>query len=483
MRDANTASNQPFPGVLVVDLDGTLLRSDMLFESFWSAFARDWRMPVKAVAALSQGRAVLKRQLAEASAVDVANLPYNAEVLSYIDVWRRSGRRVVLVTATDQALADRIAEHLDIFDEVYGSDGSANLKGARKAAFLVEQYGDKAFAYMGDSSADVPVWEHAAQAITVNASGNLRQEAERASGNAEHLGSAKRAIGSYLKAIRPHQWMKNALVFLPILAAHQFAGTTVLQGLMAFIAFSLIASSVYVVNDMLDLAADRAHPRKRLRPFAAGSIPIAHGIWMTAGLIGAGTLIAIALGWQFLLVMIVYYALTTAYSLNLKRRTIIDICTLAGLYTIRIVAGAAATGIELSVWLLAFSIFFFFSLASVKRQAELIDNLKRGQLSATGRGYHVDDLPVITMMAIASGYVSVMIMALYVNSPGVTKLYSQPVALWGICCILLYWLSRTILLAHRGHMHDDPVVYAAKDRISQVCGFLIFAFGLGGVLL
>ncbi|WP_274609745.1 UbiA family prenyltransferase [Rhodobaculum claviforme] len=197
----------------------------------------------------------------------------------------------------------------------------------------------------------------------------------------------------------------------------------------------------------------------------------------------AGIGVAVTLGWAFLGVMLGYLVLTTAYSLYLKRRAIIDVCVLAGLYTTRIVAGGVATEIVLSVWLLAFSIFFFFALAAVKRQAELVDSARRGKLTASGRGYHVEDLPVISMMATASGYLSVLVLALYVDAPPVQELYGAPGALWGICCILLYWISRTILIAHRGQMHDDPVVFAARDRISLVCFALIVVFGVIAVVM
>lgn len=268
-----------------------------------------------------------------------------------------------------------------------------------------------------------------------------------------------------------------------MLAAHQIDAQTFLLSLLAFVCFSLVASSVYVLNDLLDLAADREHPRKKDRPFASGSIPIAHGTWMAAGLLVLGTLFAIGIGGKFLLVMVVYYLLTTTYSLHLKRRIVIDICVLAGLYTARLVAGGVATDIPLSVWLLAFSVFFFLSLAAVKRQAELIDSAARGNLKASGRGYHVDDLPIIAMVAIGAGYVSVLVMTLYVNSPAVVELYAHPAALWGVCAVLLYWITRTVIVAHRGHMHHDPVVYAAKDRTSQLCLLIILGFVVGGALV
>lgn len=339
-------------------------------------------------------------------------------MIDYVRDWRLRGGQTALVTASDQSIADQIAAHLDLFDEVHGSTGTENLKGPVKADFLQDRFGAGGFAYMGDSPADLPVWRRAAKAVTVNAAPALRQKAERAASDTEHLATAEASPAAYVRALRPHQWLKNVLVFLPMLAAHQLDMVTLMQSLLAFLSFSLIASSVYVVNDLLDLNADRAHPRKRFRPFAAGRIPIEHGSWMAAALFLGGLAAALPLGLLFLGVILLYYAMTTAYSLHFKRMIVMDICLLAGLYTIRIAAGGAATGIPLSVWLLAFSIFFFFSLAAVKRQAELVDSAKRQQLTAKGRGYHVDDLPVISMIAIAAGYVSVLVLALYLNSCG-----------------------------------------------------------------
>ena len=469
--------------VLVVDLDGTLLRSNILFETFWSAFSIRWTTPFLAANSLMQGRAALKRCLAELSAVEAASLPYNDDVVAYIQHWRAEGGRTVLVTATNQVLAEEIAAHLGIFDEVHGSDETDNLKGVRKAAFLEQRFGNRGFTYMGDAEADLPVWGKAVKAITVNVSRPLRARVEALGGEVEHITSQASTVNPYLKALRPHQWLKNLLVFMPMLLAHQLTSETGLQSLLAFIVFGLVASSAYVVNDLLDLASDRAHSRKRNRPFAAGKLPIAHGTWLAPLLLLAGLLIALTLGGQFVLVMFVYYVATTAYSLYLKRRLVIDICTLAGLYTLRVIAGGAATGISLSVWLLAFSIFFFFALAAIKRQAELVDGVATAKADIHGRGYHVDDLPLVTNMAISSGYVSVLVMALYLNSPAVQEFYTTPLVLWGICPVLLYWLSRMVMVAHRGNMHDDPMIFAMKDRISQMCLFMILAFAIVGALL
>lgn len=473
---------EDMPDVLVVDLDGTLLRSDMLYECFWSTLGQDWRDGAAAVSALMKGKASLKRQLATSAKIDATTLPYNDEVIALVTDWRENGGRTALVSATDQSVLDPIAAHLDLFDEVHGSDGQINLKGEAKARFLSEHFGDGGYAYVGDALADIPVWKAADKIFTVDAPHSLRESVNALGPEAQHLGAENRAFAPYLKALRPHQWLKNILVFLPMLVAHQFSGITLLQSLLAFVSFSLIASSVYVVNDLLDLSVDRSHPRKCRRPFAAGSIPIAHGTWMAGGLIALGTLIASLLGWSFLIIIAVYFITTTAYSLVLKRRVVVDICTLAALYTLRIVAGGAATGIELSVWLLAFAIFFFLSLAAVKRQAELVDTIERGKIDVSGRGYQVSDLPVISMMAISAGYVGVLVMALYVNSPDIAGLYSMPSALWGICFILLYWISRTVMIASRGQMHDDPVVFAVRDKISRVCFVIILCLAIAGTI-
>ncbi|WP_101068068.1 UbiA family prenyltransferase [Roseovarius salinarum] len=469
--------------VLVVDLDGTLILSDMLFESFWAGLADDWRTPFASVRALVSGRAALKRRLARQASVSVESLPFNEDVIARVRDWRASGGRAALVSASDATLVEAVADHLGLFDEVFGSDGETNLKGARKSRFLEARYGARGYAYIGDSAADLPVWRNAARAITANAPTTLRRRVAALGGDHDHIGAPSRRLAAYAAALRPHQWLKNVLVFVPMLAAQAFAWPVILQALLAFAAFSLVSSSVYVLNDLLDLRSDRAHPRKRQRPFAAGRVPIAHGTVMSPLLLLAGLGLAALAGGSLFLVLLGYFFLTTWYSLALKRRAIADICALAGLYTLRIVAGAVATGIGLSVWLLAFSIFFFFAMAAVKRQAELVDLAHRGVLAAAGRGYNVEDLPLVAQMASASGYVSVLVLALYLNAPGVQVLYSAPWLLWGICLVLLYWISRIVLITHRGRMDDDPVLYAVKDRTSLVCMALIAGFSIGAAVL
>lgn len=469
--------------VLVVDLDGTLLKSDLLYESLWSALNRNLLAPFRAIPSLMRGKAVFKSYLVSQAHIDPALLPYDDAVIAYVRDHRARGGRTVLATASNVTLAQSIARYLGLFDEVHASDETRNLKGLTKADFLVARFGAGGFAYAGDAAADLPVWQVSERIITVNAARAVRSKAECLGKPVEHLITRAEGAGPFLAALRPHQWLKNLLVFLPLLASHGFDTPTLVYSLLAFVAFCLTASSVYVVNDLMDLEADRQHPRKRFRPLASGALDISQGSFLAIALFALGMAVSGFLGWTFLGAMVVYYLLSTAYSLSLKRRAILDICILAGLYTLRIVAGAVASGIVLSVWLLAFSIFFFFSLAAVKRQAELVDMAERKVLTAMGRSYHLNDLPIISMIALAAGYMSVLVMALYVNSPSVVELYNYPPALWGICCVLLYWLTRMVLITHRGEMHDDPVVFAVHDRVSQGALVAVVGFAVLGAVL
>lgn len=477
---AKAKSKDPIP-VLVADLDGTLLSTDMLFETFWARTAKEWSTPVKLIPKLAKGRAALKSELAsEVDGMDLGTLPWRPEVIDALKAWRAKGGRTALVTASDQTIADAVAGHLGLFDDVHGSDGTTNLKADKKAAFLADTYKDTGFSYIGDSEADLLVWPEAKEALTAGAPYWVRGQAEHIGVPVTHLTTDGRAkTRDYIKALRPHQWLKNVLVFLPLLAAHDFRFETVLAALMAFIAFSVVASSVYLLNDLLDLAADRAHPRKRERPFARGAVPLSHGGFMAVGLLGLGLVISALINPLFLLVIAVYYALTMAYSFRLKRSPIVDICALSGLYTLRIIAGGAATGIELSIWLLAFSIFLFYALAAMKRQAELVDLAAREELSTKGRGYRVSDLPLVSQMAVGAGYVAVLVLALYLNSESVAALYTAPEALWGMCVVMLFWVSYLIMATHRGEMTDDPIIFAIRNRTSRIAIAIMGGFAIG----
>ena len=461
-----------------MDLDGTLLNSDILHETFWNAFALDWKVPLKVLAKSFSGKARLKDYLSQASDLDLSTLPYNQKVIEYIKSHRSKGGRTALVTATNHSIAKNIANYLGLFDEVHGSSAENNLKGRNKAKFLVRYFGKNRFNYMGDSYADLPVWKEADKAITVNAGEQLKTRCQHINKNWEHLKEERnnRIVSLYVKAFRVHQWVKNILVFLPLVAAHRFGYTEFLSGIIAFFSFCIIASSVYIVNDLLDLNADRAHPRKCFRPFAAGNIPILHGMLMAPIFFTLGLLIASFVDYKLLIVALIYYSITTAYSLFLKQKPIIDVFTLAGLYTIRIIAGGVATNTEFTFWLLSFSITIFLSLAAVKRQAELVDAKKHDKAQIKKRGYFVSDLPIVTMIAVNSGFLSVLILAFYINSPNVIALYKNPAALWGICGILLFWICRIIYITNIGKMNDDPIVYALRNNVSRICFLAVLFF-------
>jgi 4-hydroxybenzoate polyprenyltransferase/phosphoserine phosphatase len=413
---------------------------------------------------LREGKAAFKERLARELVLEPAALPINPAVLERVEKARTEGRRVALVTAAHQRQADAVAESIGLFDEVHGTDGERNLKGEAKATFLIERFGERGFDYLGDSTADLPVWAAARKAITVGAAPSLQRAAEMQNADVEHVPDERSRLRAAVRAMRPHQWSKNLLIFLPVLAAHDLGSMG--AAIIGFLSFCLAASSVYVINDLADLAADRAHPRKRNRPFAAGDLTAVEGLALAAILLVGSLIVGGTLGnLQFLGVLCLYLAVTFAYSLWLKRKLIVDVLTLAGLYTVRILAGGAATGIMLSPWILGFSMFLFLALAAVKRQAELTDQLESGRTSS-GRAYEVEDLPILRNMAMSSSHAAVLLLALYISSDDVQKLYSHPQVLWLICPLLLYWLTRMVLMTHRGHMTDDPIVFAARDRIS-----------------
>jgi len=425
---------------------------------------------------LSEGRAGLKARLADEGVLDPVELPLNDAVLETVRAAREAGRRTALVSAADHRQVTAVAEATGLFDEAYGTAEGRNLKGETKAAFLTDHFGPKKFDYVGDSRADLPVWAAARHAITVGAGAGLRQAAGAANAQISHIDPPVSKAKSMLKAIRPHQWSKNALLFLPMLAAHDMSRLT--SVFLGFLAFCLTASAVYVINDLTDLAADRAHPRKRKRPFAAGDLAVATGVAMAGLLLLSALILGFVIGNpRFLGVLALYLAATFAYSLWLKRELIVDVLVLAGLYTIRIVAGGAAANIVLSPWMLGFSMFLFLALASIKRQAELTDQTKTGRASA-GRAYEVEDLPVLRAMALSAGNATVLVLALYISSADVQALYSRPELLWLVCPILLYWIIRMVMKTHRGQMTDDPIVFAATDRISL---FVVAACALIGL--
>ena len=462
---------------LVVDLDDTLIRSDLLVESGWAFLGKSPHRIGEALGWLMKGRATLKHHLAEAVEIDPATLPYNTAVLACIDEAKSAGAKVYIASASNVRWVSAVADHLGL-DGVFASDPHTNLKAGVKAERLVEAFGVRGFDYIGDSHADLSVWAVAGRAITNTGSSRLRRRAEQTNPQTEHLpqDKPKQVLSAWVRLLRPHQWAKNALIGLPLLTAHAFTFGAAVQCLLAFIAFSLCASSVYVVNDLIDIQADRGHPTKSRRPFANGTVPIREGALLAPVLLLASIATASLVGGAFLLVLAGYYATTTAYTFFLKRKTMIDVVTLAGLYTVRVIGGAVAIGAAMSEWLLAFSMFIFLALALIKRHSEMAIRLDAGLPDPSNRDYRASDLPLLISLASAAGYSAVIVFALYLSSPAVHALYRHPKVLWLDLPLLIYWISRAITMSHRRTMHDDPVVFALRDRVSlgtvALCGLL-----------
>lgn len=468
-----TTSTDP---IIAVDLDGSLVLTDTLHETVISLLrVRPWCV-LNMLSWLMNGKAAFKQTLANYVQLDVALLPYNTALLKWLRAQKASGRQLVLCTATDQHLARAIASHLGLFDAVLASDGTTNLAGPHKRAVLESKFGHRGFDYVGNSRADLKVWPGARRAILVNAPRHLTAKVARLTEVERTFRVSTAPLSIWLQALRIHQWAKNLLLFVPLVAAHQLTDpSSILRLVLAFIAFSLLASGVYIANDLVDLENDRRHPRKRHRPFASGSLAIAYGVWLLPVSAVLSVAFAVVVGMKFTFWLLVYASLTSAYSLWLKRLLLIDCLTLAALYTLRIMAGASAVAIPLSFWLLTFSIFLFLSLAFVKRYAELQVQAINGNLQLYGRGYVATDAPLIQTLGIAAGYAAVVVLALYIHGEKVVQLYQRPEMLGGIVPLMLFWISWMWMKAHRGQMHDDPLVFALSDKMSLGVGMLFLA--------
>jgi 4-hydroxybenzoate polyprenyltransferase len=480
------SADQVIPNIpLVVDLDGTLILTDLLHESTIRFFRdqplRAFRIPIW----LSSGKGYLKDKLAKEVAFDPALLPFNKPFVNWLKQEKDLGRSLVLCTASDYSYAAAIAKHLPIFDKVMASNEHLNLAGEVKAQTLVMSFGIGQFDYAGNSSTDHAVWKQARNAVVVNAPTSVLHQA-KASYTVEKVFDQVRPSGRvWGKFFRVHQWLKNLLIAVPFLAAHQEITLSSLSTLFfAIVAFSLCASSVYIANDLFDLESDRTHPRKKLRPLASGSIPIALGVAIAPLLLLISAAVALFVGPGFFVWLCVYFLITCIYSWYLKRIVLIDCMTLAMLYTLRIISGASAVNLGLSFWLIAFSVFLFLSLSFVKRYAELISQVNNAAGKAHGRGYFAADASLIQNFGIASGYAAAVVLAFYLNSDVVIKLYKNPEIIWGAVPVLLFWISWMWVQAHRGNMNDDPLVFAVKDGASLAAGacFAIVVF-LGNVSL
>jgi len=451
---------------LCVDLDGTLLNGNLLWECFLSLLKTQPAALLLVPFWLLAGRARLKQELARRARIDVTALPYRDDVLHFLEAERHSGRRVVLVTGADRELAQRVADYTGVFDQVFGSSGGHNLQGAVKAEFLRERFGEGHFEYVGNSRADLKIWRLARAAYVVSDRGLWK----RAAGVTEvrRLFEVKSPpLRTWVRALRGHHWSKNLLLFLPLALAHRFSVHDVGLTVLGFLLFGMCASGLYILNDLLDLHSDRGHPWKRKRPFAAGEISIGEGLLISFVLLAGSLGEAFLLTPGFGIALAGYAVLTMWYSLHLKRVVLLDAFVLSSFYCIRIFAGALITWVPLSHWFLTFSLFLFLSLAMAKRYSELVHAeglIERGQ---SGRGYLGRDKEVLMALGVASSFSAVVVFSLYVHSPEVLALYrlSEPLLL--LAPILLYWLSRVWLQAHRGELHDDPITLALRDPASR----------------
>ncbi len=472
---------------LFVDLDGTLIATDVFCESLVSAVKLPLRHVVRLPLWISRGRPELKRELSQHVTPDAHSLPYHADVIEFIKSERQRGRPIILATATARRWAEQMAQHLGLFDDVLASDSQRNLKGPRKLEGIEDycrEHGYTSFGYMGDARADLSIWRKAAEVYVVAPSAGLLSAVRRIAEPAGVFGRRPSRLRAVWKVMRPHQWVKNILLLAPLVLAHQVSDTSrLLATIWGFVAFCACASGVYVTNDLLDIEGDRRHPSKRRRPFASGALPVAWGPPLIAGLLGSAFSVSLAcLPLSFSLLLAGYLVTTLLYSLWLKRQPLLDVLVLAGLYTLRIMAGGAAAQVPVSEWMMALSLFLFTSLAFAKRYTELSSLSSDEDGLSRGRGYRVEDLRFIESIGPTSGYLAVLVLALYINSPDVSRNYLHPRVLWLVCPLLLYWVGRLWLFASRRALHEDPVVFAVTDHVSLAVGVLVAVLSLAANL-
>lgn len=462
---------------LVVDLDGTLLLTDTLHESFIAALSRSFGAGLIWAIKGLRNRADAKRFLSARHQIDIAVLPTRTYLVELIRAERDRGREVHLVTAADQSIADRVKTEFDLFASATGSDGKHNLKGEAKLAYLQQRF-PGGFIYAGDSVADEPIFRAARGAILCDIGQSLSRELR--SGGVEVLAEFEKgrpSIAHWTLAARPHQWSKNILVFVPLITGHAlFDVPRLLATALGFVLLCVLASSSYVLNDLADLDADRRHPTKRYRPFASGHLPIASGLAISVFGIVVSLAAAFALSVGFAFELCGYFCLTTLYSLRLKRIPLLDVFVIGALFTSRILMGATVSSLGQSPWLLAFAMFLFFSLALAKRHVELMRSKIDNEVIVPGRGYRVDDWPLTLVFGVGAGLTSISIMLLYVaNDAAPSGFYREIAWLYVAPAAVTLWVMRVWLLSHRAVLEDDPVVFALRDPTSWALGLVVAA--------
>lgn len=457
------------PRPLVVDLDGTLINTDLLHESILIYIQNNLLKIFNIFIWLFIGKANLKRKLALSVDLDVSLLPFNHDFIMFLKHEHKNGRKLVLATGADEKYACKISDYLGIFSSVFASNGSINLTGYNKRKVLVEQYGKGGYDYAGNCFSDLDIWSFSNKAIIVNGNNKLIHRANKIAEVSNVFTKVSYNFSSFFRAIRIHQWVKNILVFVPFFLAHEYLNLDSWgKAFVTFFTFGLSASIIYIINDLIDLSNDRKHRTKRSRPFASGELSIISGITLIPLLLSLCgiSLYFSNLSINFIYCLCTYITISLIYSLYLKRIAILDLVALAMLYNIRIIAGAMAVTVDLSFWLLTFSMFMFFGLACSKRYTELLVSHITNKEKLNGRDYIIDDLPLLLMFGASSGLISILVLAFYINSEAISNLYQYPEFIWAICPIMLYWITRFWMLTHRKLMHDDPIVFALKDRAS-----------------
>jgi 4-hydroxybenzoate polyprenyltransferase len=480
---ARSGEDAPELTPLVSDLDGTLFATDSLFEGVMTLIKRSpWSVLWMAIWLIRGGKARLKFQVASRVRLLPESLPYRIEVVEYLRTERAAGRKIVLATAADQTIAYDVAAHLGCFDEILSSTQFINLKGTRKRDELVARFGLRGFDYIGDSKADAPVWAASRIAHVAGLMTRLPRAVLAAGAQPGRVFAGKRpGFHTYLRTIRVYQWVKNLLVVVPSLLNHHIDLQDLQALALTFTGFSLVASGTYIANDLFDLEADRRHPRKCRRPLASGELSIFRGVCLAIVLTIGGLLVGALAGPKLVACLIIYLGLTTLYSSFVKGKPILDVVVLAMLYTLRVYTGGLVSDVYISPWLFQFSIFFFLSLAFVKRYSELRRLRYQRKREAPNRGYSLNDLSIISQAGVGSGLLAGLLLALYLNGREIERLYPRPEMLWGICPLFLYWMIRVWLIAHRGNMNEDPILYAFHDRVSYIVGLLIVAAAAAGL--
>lgn len=467
---------------IIVDLDDTFLNSDLLVEAFIVLLKKNPFYIFPCLLWLIRGKYFLKENIFKRVEIDYTLVPVNKELKSFLELESANGRKIILATGSLQNTAYEIGKLYPVFNEIHGSIGDINLVGRKKSNFLIEKYGQGQFDYIGNSKADLEIFDSCRIAYLVNPSKSVEGKVIKTGKLKKCWRTKKSMFLASIQSIRIYQWVKNILLFVPLFTSHSYNSfDSVIKVIVAFFAFSFIASAGYVINDLMDINGDRTHTTKKNRPFASGNLSLLSGFTITCLLIIAGIYLSSLLNGTFMVILILYFFLSVGYSIHLKKIVLYDVFLLATFYTMRVISGGIVTDISLSFWLIAFSIFIFLSLAFIKRYSEIIQVTHTKNIKKNRRDYSFEDIPLLQIMGVASGFLSAIVFSLYINSPDVELLYAYPKLLWLLCLLQLFWICRVWLVTSRGEMTDDPIIFTLKDPVSYVIIFLtaiILAFSM-----